>query len=181
MPELLPFQKEGVAFALDREASLIADGVGLGKTAQAVGVINGGCLHSPGVGRLSRQREDPVATGARPVPLVGRRADIMRRTDRLDWASGLRFSQYPNDLFLAESTSLHLLLFLSSRTSVMSRSPFSGSGHVDSHNEDASRLTRGLPCECAGSPGSIGRYDSNPISRVRLASTHGLGRSWRVE
>ena len=41
MPELLPFQKEGVAFALAREASLIADGMGLGKTAQAVGVING--------------------------------------------------------------------------------------------------------------------------------------------
>ena len=41
MPELLPFQKEGVAFALDREASLIADSMGLGKTAQAVGVLNG--------------------------------------------------------------------------------------------------------------------------------------------
>ena len=40
MPELFPFQKEGVAFALEREASLIADGMGLGKTAQAVGVIN---------------------------------------------------------------------------------------------------------------------------------------------
>jgi superfamily II DNA or RNA helicase len=41
MPELPPFQKEGVAFALDREASVIADSMGLGKTAQAVGVING--------------------------------------------------------------------------------------------------------------------------------------------
>jgi SWI/SNF-related matrix-associated actin-dependent regulator 1 of chromatin subfamily A len=40
MPELLPFQKEGVAFALDREASLIADDMGLGKTVQAIGVIN---------------------------------------------------------------------------------------------------------------------------------------------
>ena len=36
MPELLPFQKEGVAFALDREASLIVD-------------------------PLSCEREDPVA------------------------------------------------------------------------------------------------------------------------
>ena len=48
----------------------------------------------------------------------------MRRADRLDRAPGLRFSQYPNDLFLAESTSLHLLLLLSSRTSLMSRPPF---------------------------------------------------------
>jgi hypothetical protein len=40
MLELFPFQREGVAFALEREASLIADGMGLGKTAQVVGVIN---------------------------------------------------------------------------------------------------------------------------------------------
>ena len=46
--------------------------------------------------------------------------------DCLDRASGLRFSQYPNDLFLAESTSLHVLLLLSSRTSLMSRPPFGG-------------------------------------------------------
>ena len=37
---LYPFQKEGIAFATNREASLIADDMGLGKTAQAVGVIN---------------------------------------------------------------------------------------------------------------------------------------------
>ena len=36
---LYPFQKEGIAFATNREASLIADDMGLGKTAQAVGVI----------------------------------------------------------------------------------------------------------------------------------------------
>jgi hypothetical protein len=29
------------------------------------------------------------------------------------------------------------------------------------------RLARALPCGCAGSPGSIGRCDSNSISRVR--------------
>ena len=58
--------------------------------------------------------------------MVGRRTDVMRRADRLDRASGLRFSQYPNDLFLAESTSLHVLLLLSSRTSLMSRPPFGG-------------------------------------------------------
>ena len=58
--------------------------------------------------------------------MVGRRTDVMRRADRLDRASGLRFPQYPNDLFLAVSTSLHVLLLLSSRTSLMSRPPFGG-------------------------------------------------------
>jgi hypothetical protein len=33
--DLYSFQKEGIAFALEREASLIADEMGLGKTAQA--------------------------------------------------------------------------------------------------------------------------------------------------
>jgi hypothetical protein len=44
--------------------------------------------------------------------VVGGRTDIMRRTHRLYRASGLRLLQYPNDLFLAESTPLDLLLFL---------------------------------------------------------------------
>jgi SWI/SNF-related matrix-associated actin-dependent regulator 1 of chromatin subfamily A len=35
-----PFQKEGVAFALDRQSVLLADEMGLGKTIQAIGVIN---------------------------------------------------------------------------------------------------------------------------------------------
>jgi SNF2 family DNA or RNA helicase len=39
-PIYFPFQEEGIAFALEREAALIADAMGLGKTAQAVGVIN---------------------------------------------------------------------------------------------------------------------------------------------
>jgi SWI/SNF-related matrix-associated actin-dependent regulator 1 of chromatin subfamily A len=38
---LYPFQKKGIAFAVRREVSLIADSMGLGKTAQAIGVING--------------------------------------------------------------------------------------------------------------------------------------------
>jgi hypothetical protein len=37
---------------------------------------------------------------------------------------------------------------------------------ADSRSEDASRLAPALPCGCAGSPGSIGRFDSNLISRV---------------
>jgi hypothetical protein len=56
--------------------------------------------------------------------MVSGRADVMRRADRLDRASGLGLSQYPDDLFFAESTSLHVLLLLLSRTSVMSRLPF---------------------------------------------------------
>src|SRR4029450_6420462 len=56
--------------------------------------------------------------------VVGARTDVVRRADRLDRASGLGLSQYLNNLFLAESTSLHVLLLLSSRTSVMSRLPF---------------------------------------------------------
>lgn len=38
--EYLPFQKAGIAFALDRPATLIADEMGLGKTIQAIGVMN---------------------------------------------------------------------------------------------------------------------------------------------
>ena len=37
---LYPFQKEGIAFATNREASLIADDMGLRKTVQAIGLIN---------------------------------------------------------------------------------------------------------------------------------------------
>lgn len=36
-----PFQKAGIAYAMQREATLIADEMGIGKTIQAVGVING--------------------------------------------------------------------------------------------------------------------------------------------
>ena len=67
-----------------------------------------------------------------PLPrVVGRRADIVRRTDRLDRTPGHCFSRDPNYLFFAESTSLHVLLLLSSRTSVMSRPPFGGQASPD--------------------------------------------------
>jgi SWI/SNF-related matrix-associated actin-dependent regulator of chromatin subfamily A-like protein 1 len=39
-PAYFPFQEEGIVFALERGAALIADAMGLGKTAQAIGVIN---------------------------------------------------------------------------------------------------------------------------------------------
>ena len=38
--EYLPFQKAGIAYALDRPSTLIADEMGLGKTVEALGVIN---------------------------------------------------------------------------------------------------------------------------------------------
>lgn len=38
--ELMPFQKIGVQFALERKHTLIADSMGLGKTIQAIGVMN---------------------------------------------------------------------------------------------------------------------------------------------
>jgi SWI/SNF-related matrix-associated actin-dependent regulator 1 of chromatin subfamily A len=38
--EYLPFQKAGIAYAMERPATLFADEMGLGKTVQAVGVIN---------------------------------------------------------------------------------------------------------------------------------------------
>lgn len=38
--ELLPYQKAGVAYALQRSGTLIADEMGLGKTIQAIGVAN---------------------------------------------------------------------------------------------------------------------------------------------
>jgi len=38
--DYLPFQKAGIAFALQRDATLIGDEMGLGKTIQAIGVIN---------------------------------------------------------------------------------------------------------------------------------------------
>ena len=39
--EYLPFQRAGIAYALDRPNTLMADQPGLGKTIQAIGVING--------------------------------------------------------------------------------------------------------------------------------------------
>lgn len=36
----LPFQRAGIAYAIERECALIADEMGLGKTIQAIGVIN---------------------------------------------------------------------------------------------------------------------------------------------
>jgi len=38
--EYLPFQKAGVAYALDRHSTLIGDEMGLGKTIQAIGIMN---------------------------------------------------------------------------------------------------------------------------------------------
>jgi len=38
--EYLPFQKAGIAYALNRKNTLIADEMGLGKTIQAIGVVN---------------------------------------------------------------------------------------------------------------------------------------------
>lgn len=38
--EYLPYQKAGIAYAMQRPATLIADSMGLGKTIQAIGVIN---------------------------------------------------------------------------------------------------------------------------------------------
>lgn len=40
MPNLLPYQCEGVAFAVERRGTLLADDMGLGKTVQAIGIIN---------------------------------------------------------------------------------------------------------------------------------------------
>jgi SWI/SNF-related matrix-associated actin-dependent regulator of chromatin subfamily A-like protein 1 len=37
---LFPFQEEGIRFALEHEGTLLADEPGLGKTIQAIGVIN---------------------------------------------------------------------------------------------------------------------------------------------
>src|SRR5215510_9020299 len=56
--------------------------------------------------------------------VVGAHTDIMRRTDSAYRTPSLRLPQVLNNLLLAESTSLHVLLLLSSRTSVMSRLPF---------------------------------------------------------
>ena len=55
--------------------------------------------------------------------MVGRHTDIVRRTDRLYWAPGLCFAQYPDNLFLAESLFFISCSFLS-RTPAMSRPPF---------------------------------------------------------
>lgn len=40
MIRLLPYQLEGIAYALERKGTIIADEMGLGKTVQAIGVIN---------------------------------------------------------------------------------------------------------------------------------------------
>jgi SWI/SNF-related matrix-associated actin-dependent regulator of chromatin subfamily A-like protein 1 len=46
--QFLPFQKAGIAYALQRQNTLIADEMGLGKTVQAIGVCNA----SPNIRRI---------------------------------------------------------------------------------------------------------------------------------
>jgi len=110
---------------------------------------------------LFLQRSEPLGfadfhPSELPLPrMVGRRTDVMRRADRLYRAPGLRFSQYPNDLFLAESTSLHVLLLLSSRTSLMSRPPFGGQAKLTSSESD-----RNLPFERKSPLLSVSDYSS---------------------
>jgi SWI/SNF-related matrix-associated actin-dependent regulator of chromatin subfamily A-like protein 1 len=59
----LPFQKAGISFAMARENTLIADQMGLGKTIQAIGVINADptikrvLVISPASLKLNWQRE----------------------------------------------------------------------------------------------------------------------------
>jgi hypothetical protein len=57
--------------------------------------------------------------------VVGRRADIVRRAHRLYRAPGCALSQYSNDLFLAESTPLHVLLLFEQNSSYVT-SPLLG-------------------------------------------------------
>jgi hypothetical protein len=59
--------------------------------------------------------------------MIGGRADIVRRTHRFNRTPGFCLSQYPNNLFLAESTSLHVLLLFEQNSSYVT-STFSGSG-----------------------------------------------------
>src|SRR5262245_19392144 len=63
--------------------------------------------------------------------MVGRCTNVMPGADRLDRAAGLRFPQDLNDLFLAESTPLHVLLLLKQNFSYVT-SPFWGSGQPPS-------------------------------------------------
>jgi SWI/SNF-related matrix-associated actin-dependent regulator 1 of chromatin subfamily A len=62
--DYLPFQRGGIAYALKRDATLIGDPMGLGKTIQAIGVAN--------------------ATGARKILI------ICPASIRLNWAKELR-------------------------------------------------------------------------------------------
>ena len=59
---------------------------------------------------------------------IGRRADIVRRTDRPYRTPGLRFSQDPNYLFFAESTSLSCSAPSLKQNFTYVTSPFWGSG-----------------------------------------------------
>src|SRR4029434_2860018 len=103
-----------------------------------------------------------------PLPrMVGGRTDVVRCADRLDWASGLRFSQDPNDLFFAESTSLHLLLLLEQNFTYVT-SPFWGSGHHLATNEDRSAI----PASTSGQ--GLGKRGRASISDRRRHSGHNL-------
>jgi len=61
--EYLPFQRAGIAYAMDRPSVLIADQMGLGKTIQAIGIINADAnvrrvlIICPASLRLNWQRE----------------------------------------------------------------------------------------------------------------------------
>ena len=62
--------------------------------------------------------------------MVSRRTDIVRRTHCSYRTPGLRLPKYPNNLFLAESTSLYILRFLFEENSSYVTSTFLGSGQV---------------------------------------------------
>ena len=83
----LPYQRAGIAFAMNRKNTLIGDEMGLGKTIQAIGIINsienfgGGVIVCPASLRLNWKREIEkwcvydltiqIINGGKPVPLTG--------------------------------------------------------------------------------------------------------------
>lgn len=97
--EYLPFQKAGIAYALQRENTLIGDEMGLGKTIQAIGVINSTdpktvLVVCPASLRLNWRNElDKWLTKSRPIYIVNSKdpipADaeiVIVNYDRLDVA-----------------------------------------------------------------------------------------------
>lgn len=104
--EYLPFQKAGIAFSLARKNVLIADQPGLGKTVQAIGIINARpevrkvLIVVPAALRLNWTRE--------ASKWLVRKLPIFRKDTQIEDAEGISIMSYEEATKYAESIKAQL-------------------------------------------------------------------------